>query len=117
MTLMFAVDKNNDLYLDDKGNIALVTGLEAVKQACEHAVKAQLGEMVLQVDQGMPNFQVVWNGAPNIAQFEAALYTRLMGVSGVTNVKNLTTTVAQNALSYTVTIVTIYGEAAINGNL
>jgi hypothetical protein len=112
---MFAVDENDDLYLDDAGNIAIVTGLEAVLQNCAHAVKAQLGEMVLQTDQGMPDFQVIWNGNPNVSQFEASLREIILAQPNVISISELTTVINNNILSYTITIVTDFGEGAING--
>lgn len=115
MPTMFAVDENDDLYLDDAGNIAIVTGLEAVLQNCAHAVKAQLGEMVLQTDQGMPDFQVIWNGNPNVSQFEASLREIILAQPNVISISELTTVINNNILSYTITIVTDFGEGAING--
>jgi hypothetical protein len=115
MPTMFAVDENDDLYLDDAGNIAIVTGLEAVLQNCAHAVKAQLGEMILQTDQGMPDFQVIWNGNPNVSQFEASLREIILAQPNVISISELTTVINNNILSYTITIVTDFGEGAING--
>lgn len=115
MTRVFTVDANNDLILAGDGNLSISSDLEAVLQACEHAAKAQLTEMVLAVDQGVPNFQTLWNGAPNVLQFESYLRRQLLAVPGVLDVASLTSSVANNILSYTATIQTIYGEGAING--
>lgn len=115
MTRVFTVDSNNDLVLASTGNLSISAGLEAVLQACEQAAKAQLGEMILAVDEGMPNFDVVWNGAPNFPQFEAALILRLRSVSGVTEVANVQISASAGVLSYTATIKSIYGEGGING--
>lgn len=117
MTKVFTVDANNDLVIAGDGNLSISTELEATLQACEHAAKAQLAEMVLAVDQGVPNFQTIWNGAPNVTQFEAYLRRQLLTVVGVTDIVSLETTVSNNILSYTATIATIYGEGAINGGL
>jgi hypothetical protein len=115
MTRVFTVDSNNDLIIAGDGNLAISSDLAATLQACEHAAKAQLSEMVLAVDEGIPNFQTVWTGAPSVIQFEAYLRRSLLAVVGVLDIVELTTVVANNILSYNVTIATIYGEGVING--
>lgn len=115
MTRVFTVDANNDLMLAGNGNLAISAELEAVMQACAHAAKAQLTEMVLSADQGVPNFQTIWNGAPNVIQFEAYLRRQLLQVVGVVEVVSLEVVISNNVLSYTAVIRTIYGEGALNG--
>lgn len=115
MARTLAVNANNDLFLGADGNLALVTALEAVLQTCEHVAKAQLGEMVLATSAGIPNFQTVWVGVPNLSQFDAALLAALQSVPDVTRVTALTTSVSGGVLSYTATIQTIYGTGDING--
>lgn len=116
MAQTFAVNSNNDLYLDRNGNLAIVRDLQAVLQDCEHAAKAQLGEMIFAADEGIPNFQTIWNGGnPNIAQFEAALRQNVGAVVGVTSIRNIDILIQNNTLTYTMTIVTIYGAGVISG--
>lgn len=115
MTQTFATNSNNDLYIGNDGNLVIFTGINAVLQACSNAAKAQLGEMVLAIDQGVPNFQLIWKGAPNIPQWEAALITTLEEVDGVDHVESVTVTIINNVLTYIATIVTIYGTGEING--
>lgn len=115
MTRIFAIDSNNDLYLNNQGNLAINTDLQAVLQNCEHAAKAQMGEMIYAFDSGVPNFALIWNGSPNIPQFQAALRDTLLAVTGVLEVDSLVVNVANNVLSYSAIIRTIYGEGALNG--
>lgn len=112
---MFASDSRNDLYLDSSGNIAIITGLQAVTQACEHAMQTILREMVLQYQDGLPDFEVVWNGSPNVVQFEAAARATLLRVPEVQAVTEFEATAAGNVLRYTATIKTQYGLGSING--
>lgn len=120
MTKTVAVDQNNDIYLDSNGNLAIATGLTAVMQACQQAAQTLYGEMVLQIDQGIPYFQVVFVGTPNIAQFEAALRSAWLEVNGVTQVASVTiiqtgTNAVEplNTLGYTAVIDTIYGQGTL----
>src|SRR6185437_17135580 len=103
----FAVDKNNDFLIGPDGNFVILEGLDAIIQSCEQASKAQMGEMIFAVNQGMPNFQAIWNGSPNVAQFEAALRKTLLRVPGVLSIVDLTTTLKNNVLSYVATINTV----------
>ena len=112
----FAVDSNNDLFLTN-GSITLAYDVYAVENVAKNAAQAQLGEMVLNTEQGIPNFQVVWVGTPNIPQFEIALRNTLLQISNVTGISSLTTTIANNVLYYTAVILTTYGAATANGGL
>lgn len=115
MTTTFATDANNDLFLGVSGNIVVVSGLLAVEDACATATKAQLGEMVLSTELGMPNFQLIWVGTPNVALYETFLRNILEGIPGVMQVTGLTTIVQDNTLSYVANITTQFGETTING--
>lgn len=115
MTKTFGTDANNDLFIGDDGNLAVLSGLQATLNACERIAYTMLGELQFEQDRGMPNFQVVWVGAPNINQFEATLTTLLEAVPDVTRVRSLTTSVQNGVLAYTAVIDTIYGTGTFNG--
>lgn len=115
MTRTLAVDSNNDIYLGTDAALAMVSGLQATLQAAQQAAQTQLAEMEYAVDQGLPNFAVVWNGAPNLSQFEAYLRRTLLAVAHVTGIRDLTIARADNKLSYTATIETDYGPGVLNG--
>lgn len=115
MTRTLAVDANNDIYLGATGSLAIAEDLQAVMQAAQQAAQTMLGEMEYAVDQGLPNFAVVWNGAPNVSQFDAALRRALLSTPHVTGVKDLTIARAGNALNYSATIITDYGPGVLNG--
>lgn len=116
MTQTFATNENNDLFLDQNGNLAIYTGLQAVMQACENAVKAQLGEMIYAVSSGIPNFQNVWTGVVNEQQWEVAIVAALENVPDVTNVASIDVNIQNNVISYSATILTTFGQGNINGN-
>lgn len=113
MTKTFGVNSDNDIFINSTGNLDIQTGIQATLQACAQISKAQLGEMVLAMQEGIPNFQTVWVGVPNLAQFEAYLRTALLAVEGVRNILNLTTGISNNVLSYTAVIETVYGQGEI----
>ena len=111
---------NNDIYLDAQGNISMSFDLDAVLQECSQVAKTILGEMIFNTDLGVPYFQTVWIGVPNIAQFTAALRQSFLNVYGVLEVVSLLTSQGGSSdpsdnLTYTAIIRTIYGTGAVNG--
>lgn len=117
MTVCFAVNADNDLFIGPDGNLAIVNALPATLQACEHAVKAQLGEMVLAIDQGIPTLETVWNGTPNFPQFEAALRRAILAVSGVAGIVSLNVSQLADQLIYRAVILTVYGTGEVTGSI
>jgi hypothetical protein len=115
MTTTLAVDSNNDIYVGPDGALAIASDLHATLQAAQQAAQTQLGELQYAVDQGVPNFAVVWSGSPNLAQFEAYLRRAILSVAHVVGISELSITRAGGALSYTATIETDYGQGALNG--
>lgn len=115
MTQTFSVNAQNDIYLNKAGNLSLSFGLEAVLQDCSQVAKVLLGEMVLNTNSGIPYFQTVWNGIPNIQQFTSALRSAFLGVPDVVEVVSLITSQTDNVLSYTAVIRTIYGSGGLSG--
>lgn len=114
--LQLAVNSNIDLYVDAAGNIATVTDLQSVLQACEQAARTMVGSMQYAPDVGMPNFNVLWSGSPNLAQFNAALRRELSAITGVTGVQDISSSMLDGVVSYSATIITIYGTGRVNNN-
>jgi len=111
-----AKNENRDLYLDSSGNIAISTDLQACLEACENAVSTLLGEQIYQIDEGMPNFELIWNGTPNYKQFEIAIRNTLESVENVLEVTNFSFDVAEsNTFRYNAEIKTIFGLGVVNG--
>lgn len=115
MTQTLAVDANNDLFIGADDRLSISVGVFAVEQACAQAARTLLGEMVLATDQGLPYFQAVWTGAPNIPQYEAALRAALLAVADVTEVTTLSIGQNGNELTYSAEIATVYGPGNVNG--
>lgn len=115
MTQTFAVDANNDLYIGDDDRLVMVDGITAVTQVCEQVAKTRLGELVLAVDDGLPFFEAVWTGTPDLARFEEALRADLSAVPDVLEVTTLTMRQTGDTLSYQAQIITVYGPGVVNG--
>jgi hypothetical protein len=115
MPRTFGTNALNDLYIGDNGKMVILTGLKAVLQTCEQVAKGFLGEMVLDIDRGVPYKQVIFVGVPNYAQFSSALRLLWLGVDGVQEVVSLVLLpLVGNTLPYTAVIRTIYGQGDIS---
>lgn len=117
MTSTFGLNDQNDIYLGDDGNLVLLSGIEAIAGACETISKAQLGEMVLTTTQGIPNFQTVWVGVPNLGLWQSYLRNSLQNVDGVLQINDLSFTTNDGVLSYTATIKTVFGVTQITNSI
>ena len=95
----------------------MAEGQQAVIQACEHAVKAQLGEMIYAADRGTNTFASVWDGSPNLLSFEASARDQLERVPNVISVDRFTASLQENTLTYQATIRTSFGESALQSDL
>ena len=115
MTTSFSVNENNDVYIGNDGLLSISTGLKAVLFGCEHAVQAQMGEMMFEADSGVPTLEVAWGGSPSIIATEAELRKAILSVDNVIEVSELDAIITNNVLRYTATIKTIYGTGAISG--
>ena len=115
MTQTIATNSLNDIYIGSDGNLTFASGQTAVEQACATASKLQLEEAVFQTNLGIPNFQVVWTGVPNIPIFEAYLRQTLLNVEGVYAVTSLTSKGLNGVLSYVAEIESVYGTLYLNG--
>lgn len=108
-----AVDQNNDLFIGGDGRLSINVDLDAAMQSAQHAAQAQLGEMVLNINQGVPNFQTIWESSANLAQFEAFVRAAILATPNVIEVRDLNTEVRDGTVFYTATIATIYGTGVI----
>jgi hypothetical protein len=116
MVQSWAINANGDLYRDANGNMALVSGADAVGQNCVTAMRAQRGEMQYNLTGGMPMGATAFE-TYNPAAFEAAARKVLGAVAGVVAVTDFAVSRSGNALNYSATIETIYGATFISSQV
>jgi hypothetical protein len=107
--------KYDDIYLDQLGNISVSFDLQAVLEGCAQAAQTVLGEIIFNQNQGIPFFQTVWIGVPNVQQYQAALRIAFLNVPNVLEVVSLFTSQINNELTYTAVIRTVFGSGGISG--
>lgn len=110
-------DSKNDLYLNKDGNISLSEDLQACIEACENAVSTMLNEQIYQTTQGVPNFQLIWNGVPNFQQAEIAIRNTLESVENVIEVVSFDYVANGNTFSYNAIIKTNFGIGEVYSGL
>jgi len=114
MTASLGANADNDIYLGPDGNLVVLTGLAAVQQNCEAVMEAQLGEMVLAQQQGIPTDATIWS-AWNPVQFEAFARTNLLTVPDVIAVTAFSVSREGEIATYSATIQTTFGRTTVNG--
>ena len=110
------VDDSGDR-VTKNGLFVYLTGLDAVKQTCEQAVKQQLKELQYDQTKGIEYFNNVFTGTPNFQLFEAQARNQILNIDGVVGISSFTYEQINNELLYTATINTIYGNGEINGSV
>lgn len=112
MTKSLAMNTSYDLYRDNSGNLAMVSGADATSQNSISAMSAQLGEMIYALNRGVPTRQTVWDRF-DPAQFEAAARMVLLRVEGVIGVLAFNVAQVESVVRYRATLNTIYGTLEI----
>jgi len=114
--ISFAVNDDNDLYLDQYGNMVLAYDIDSTLQQCAQRLQVMQGECVLDQQLGMPNFETIWRSSSKLPQYIAAAYTQLLGISSVKAVTSFDAAIIGDSVSYQAKILTIYGEAILDGS-
>lgn len=108
------VDSNGDR-VTKNGVFVYLYDLDAVSQTCEQTMRTQVNQLQYAKTKGIEYFNNVFTGNPNLQLFEAQARQQILNVLGVTGISSFSYSQADNELSYTATINTIYGATTING--
>lgn len=109
MPYVFKENSNNDIQTGDNNQLEIVTELQATLQACQAAMEAQQFEMIFAQNRGMPNAATVWDGNPNLQQFEFSARRVLRSVENVVSIDSFEAEIVDNTVLYQATIRTNYG--------
>lgn len=111
----FNATETNDLALSAADNFQVISSVEAIGQAARQAMQTRRGEMIHDVQGGIPFDIVAWEGTPNIPQFEAAARRRLRAVAGVREIISFEASLTGDVLTYVTVLQTDEGEVTVNG--
>lgn len=105
--ITLGVDANRDIYLGADGNLVVLTGLPALIQDCESAMRTRLSECVLQPKRGLPMFEDIWINR-NYIQYEAAARKALLAIPNVIKITSFTYQQSGENFYYVAVIKTAY---------
>lgn len=118
MTRLWATNANNDIFATADGQLAQVTGNAAVAQYSRHVVEASRGEMRYARSRGVDYLNNIFDGTPNVLLFEAQVRAAIGRIPQVASITTFDTTVADNRLTYTLTLQLDNGATeTVNGSL
>ena len=109
-------DQNNDIYLDDNGNLALARDIEAVKTAVSCQTKTNYGEIVLNNQLGIPYFATIFTAHPDIELWKSYMQEAILQIPKVLSIAYFKTYIDyQNSLlKFAIVINTEYGQGEIS---
>lgn len=102
-------DQNNDITGD------YIDGLAAIIQLARSRMEAQAGEMIFNINGGMPNNDVAWNNT-NLGLYNYYAIQNISAIEGVKSV-NFSSSIDGDTIKYEAVISTIYGSDTINGEV
>lgn len=113
MTKILEEDSNRDLVMGSNNQLSILTGIEAVLQACKSAVETQRGELRFDTTRGVPTSQTIWSGVPNQQRFQFYAIDVLRKVPGVTGIKRFNSEIRGGFIAYDAIIETEFGVGEI----
>ena len=113
--ITIARDANCDLFLDSDGNIALVSGKNAYAQIVNAKMRTTVGEMMLNMDGGLPYFQTVFADSDLIPIWQAEGTDMVTSLPFVKSIIAFNCEVEGNVLKYELKIETDEGNIEVNG--
>lgn len=114
--LGFAVNEDNDIYLDRNKNIAFVRDMDALKIAVESAIKTNYGEIRLNTQKGVPYFSTIFQAHPDIELWKTYVKEAVLNIENVLSVAYFKTYIdyKTSLLKYAIVIETVYGQEEIS---
>lgn len=104
-----------DIYLVN-GRLAMCEGLEAYRQILEAAIRTQRGELVLDVDRGIPYFETVFDRPQNVYLWADAVKKRTKQFPWVEEIVSFDYDIdhANHVLTYTMKVKTDIGTITLS---
>lgn len=103
-----------DILLDASGDVAVVTGRDAIAQHVRVRLQFILGEWHLDTREGVPWFEQIWVANPNIAAITELFRRTIAETPGVASVRSLVLDFDRETRTLTVSaseVVTTDGES------
>lgn len=110
-----AIDESGDIYLDAKGNIAVVDGLEGLRQKVMSVLKMIRGEWVLDITAGVPYMDSILIKGADEGTVRNIYDKAILEVEGVVAIANSSGVLDRvtRRYSYAADVRTIYGKLEV----
>lgn len=113
--LTVGIDENNDLFLDNNGNIVIKYDIEAMGDIYVNKAQTNKGELVYNTEKGIDFFNTVFGEPcyPDVFQYQ--LLNELRDTAETEAVNGYTQEINNGVLKYRVDCKTTYGNITTNG--
>jgi len=92
---------NNDMFLDNKGNIAIVDNAESLRLRVQQRLDTFLGEWFLNRNVGVPYFQIIFNNPEETAVITNIINSEILKEDEIIRLDNVNATFDGNTETYT----------------
>ena len=113
--LGFITDDNNDLILDDLGNLRMESGLEAYRQHIVNQLRLQQYEYPYALNDGVNYLGYIMGRAPNIKAWEAQVLELINNMPFVQKIVDWGYNIADNNFLFSLTVDTDLGQITVKG--
>lgn len=114
MITLATTAETNDIYADKSGNIAIISGAEALAQTLSHISQSQRNEMIYATNRGIPYRDTVFQ-SKDFLLFEAAMRSEFMKHPEVTGIASFVISQDGEDVTYEAQVNSIYGLVRVNG--
>jgi hypothetical protein len=109
------IDKNNDIFLDETGNLAIKKDLSAMGDIFVNKSQTNRGELPYNTEKGIDFFNTVFSSPVYPDLFQNQLLTELEDTEETQRVDNFDGRIEDGVFVYSVDIQTSYGKVSLNG--
>lgn len=111
----FSINQQNDFAIGADGNLQICDNDDAVRNLCQHFIKAVRGEMLYKKDKGIPYWSATFSRQVDLPLFEMAFRQRIAEIEEVVSITYFHAFLEEGTLKYQADIRTIYGGFTLNG--
>lgn len=104
----------NSIFVDKNGNIATLSGKEALAQTIGQITRTRRREMMYAINRGIPFWDTAFQNQ-DFQLFEATMRSEIMRHSEVTGIISFNMEKSGDDLTYEVIVNSIYGTVTVNG--
>jgi hypothetical protein len=115
-TSTIKVNSSNDLEIDSKGNLTILTGIEAVTQDVRLQTLMRTTENIYNINEGVAYFDYIFSPQQNYDDARKSLITAINASPDVTSVESMTLTISENTFSFEAQVNSIYGPLTVKNS-